>query len=71
MKKFKVQIARPASLIAWTEINATSPLKAKAIAEYKASDESRNPRHRGNKIAPLSGRRSAGVDAKSPTSRPW
>lgn len=38
MKKFKVQIARPASLIAWTEINATSPLKAKAIAEYKATE---------------------------------
>lgn len=38
MKEFKLQITKPASLIAYTTIKATSPLKAKAIAEYKADE---------------------------------
>lgn len=38
MKEFKLQITKPASLIAYTTIKATSPLKAKAIAEYKAEE---------------------------------
>lgn len=38
MKQFKVQITKPASLIAFTTIRATSPLKAKAVVEYKASE---------------------------------
>lgn len=41
MKEFKVQITKPASVIAFTTIRATSPLKAKAVVEYKVAE---NPR---------------------------
>lgn len=38
MKEFKLHISKPASMTTQTTIRATSPLKAKAIAEYKATE---------------------------------
>lgn len=42
MKEFKVQVTKPASSVALMTLQATSPLKAKAIAEYKATEKPEN-----------------------------